>query len=113
MTGLSPTNVLFDPTTTRLEEVPEEAVSQAIEECKRLARKVALLEHPECDDAIVEITGMECRPGLSHVDANVRLVPPPKVVHIVVKVAGPQDEGLKLSSADERRYREEYIGELT
>jgi hypothetical protein len=31
-------NVLFDPTVTRLEMVPEEAVIQAIEECKRLAR---------------------------------------------------------------------------
>lgn len=83
MNGLS---ILFDPTVTRLEEVPEEAVSQAIEECKRLTRKVALLEHPECDDAIVEIAGMECGPGLSHVDANVRLVPPPKVVHLNCKI---------------------------
>ena len=39
-------NVLFDPNATRLETVPEEAVIQAIEECKRLARKAVLLAHP-------------------------------------------------------------------
>jgi hypothetical protein len=83
--SLSPTNVLFDPTATRLEMVPEEAVIQAIEECKRLARKAALLAHPECDDAIVEITGMERRPGFCHVDVNVRMVPPPKV-YLNVKI---------------------------
>lgn len=93
MNGLSPTNVLFDPTATRFEEVPEEAVSQSIEECKRLARKNALLEHPECDDAIVEIVGMECRPGLSQVDVNVRLVPTPKKVHLIAKVAGRKLKG--------------------
>jgi len=85
MNGLSPTNVLFDPNATRLEAVPEEAVNQAVEECKCMARKIALLAHPECDDAIVEVTGLERRPGLCHVDVNVRLVPPPKV-HINVKI---------------------------
>jgi hypothetical protein len=78
-------NVLFDPTVTRLEMVPEEAVIQAIEECKRLARKAALLAHPECDDAIVEITGLERRPGFCHVGVNVRMVPPPKV-YLNVKI---------------------------
>ena len=85
MNGLSPANVLFDPNANRLELVPEEAVNQAIEECKRLARKAALLAHPECEDAIVEITGMERRPGMCHVDVHVRMVPPPKV-HINAKI---------------------------
>lgn len=85
MSDNSPMNVLFDPNATRLELVPEEAVIQAIEECKRLARKAALLEHPEYDDAIVEITGMERRPGWCHVDVNVRMVPPPKV-YLNVKI---------------------------
>lgn len=79
------TRVLFDPTANRLEAVPEEAVNQAIEECKRLARKAVLLAHPEYDDAIVEITGMERRPGWCHVDVNVRMVPPPKV-YLNVKI---------------------------
>lgn len=78
-------NVLFDPNATRLELVPEEAVIQAIEECKRLARKAALVAHPECDDAIVEVTGLERRPGFCHVDVNVRMVPPPKV-YLNVKI---------------------------
>jgi hypothetical protein len=78
-------NVLFDPNATRLELVPEEAVIQAIEECKRLARKAALVMHPECDDAIVEVTGLERRPGFCHVDVNVRMVPPPKV-YLNVKI---------------------------
>ena len=56
-----PMNVLFDPNATRLETVPEEAVNQAVEECKRMARKVALLN---------------------------------------------------LSASDEKRYREEYLGEV-
>lgn len=78
-------NVLFDPNATRLELVPEKAVTQAVEECKRMARKVALLAHPECDDAIVEVTGLERRPGWCHVDLHVRMVPPPKV-HINIKI---------------------------
>lgn len=93
-----PMNVLFDPNATRLETVPEEAVNQAVEECKRMARKVALFAHPECDDAIVDIIGLERRPGWCHVDVNVRMVPPPKV--------------LNLSASDEKRYREEYLGEV-
>ena len=78
-------NVLFDPNATRLETVPEEAVNQAVEECKRMARKIALLAHPECDDAIVEVTALERRPGLCHVDLHVRMVPPPKV-YLNVKI---------------------------
>lgn len=85
MSDNRPMNVLFDPTANRLEAVPEEAVNQAIEECKYLARKAALLAHPEYDDAIVEITGMERRPGWCHVDVNVRMVPPPKV-YLNVKI---------------------------
>lgn len=96
--GPSPMNVLFDPNATRFELVHEKAVTQAIEECKRLASKAALLAHPECDDAIVEITGLERRPGWCHVDVHVRMVPPPKV--------------LNLSASDEKRYREEYLGEV-
>ncbi len=83
--SLSPMNVWFDPNATRLELVPDKAVNQAVEECKRVARKVVLLAHPECDDAIVEITGLERRPGFCHVDVNVRMVPPPKV-HLNVKI---------------------------
>lgn len=105
LTGKTSTLVL-DPTASRLEAVPEEAVKQAIEECKRVVREAALVAHPDCDDAIVEITGMERRPGLCHLDVNVRMVPPPKV-YLNVKV-----EGLKLSAADEKRYREEYLGEV-
>ena len=93
-----PMNVLFDPNATRLETVPKEAVNHAVEECKRMARKIALLAHPECDDAIVDIIGLERRPGWCHVDVNVRMVPPPKV--------------LNLSASDEKRYREEYLGEV-
>ena len=104
LTGKTSTFVL-DPTANRLEAVPEEAVKRAIEECKRMAREAALVAHPECEDAIVEITGMERRPGLCHLDVNVRMVPPPKV-YLTVKV-----EGLKLSADDEKRYREEYLGE--
>jgi len=78
--SLSLTNVLFDPNATRLEMVPEEAVIQAIEECKRMARKAELLAHPECDDAIVEITGLERRLGFCHVDVNVRMVPPRRCI---------------------------------
>ena len=84
LTGKTPTFVL-DPMANRLEAVSEEAVNQAIKECKRLARKAALLEHPEYDDAIVEITGIERRPGWCHVDVNVRMVPPPKV-YLNVKI---------------------------
>lgn len=83
--SLSPMNVLFDPNATRLEMVPQEVVNQAVEECKRMAREYALLVHPEYDDAIVEITGLERRPGWCHVDVNVRMVPPPKV-HINIKI---------------------------
>lgn len=83
--SLSPTKVLFDPDAARLELVPEKAVNQAVEECRRVARKVALLAHPEYDDAIVDITGTERRPGWCHVDLHVRMVPPPKV-HINVKI---------------------------
>ena len=96
--GPSHMNALFDPNATRFEMVPEEAVNQAVEECKRMARKVALFAHPECDDAIVDIIGLERRPGWCHVDVNVRMVPPPKV--------------LNLSASDEKRYREEYLGEV-
>ena len=85
MSDNGPMNVLFDPNATRLETVPEEAVNQAVEECKRMARKIALLAHPECDDAIVEVTGLERRPGLCHVDLHVRMVPPPKV-YLNVKI---------------------------
>ena len=85
MNDISPMKVLFDPNVTRLETVPDEAVNQSIEECKRLAREAALAAHPECDDAFVEITGMERRPGWCHVDVNVRMVPPPKV-YLNVKI---------------------------
>lgn len=111
MNDISPMNVLFDPNATRLEMVPEEAVNQAVEECKRMARKIALLAHPECDDAIVEVTGLERRPGLCHVDLHVRMVPPPKV-HINIKITSSQEEVLNLSTSDEKRYREEYLGEV-
>lgn len=83
--SLSPTKVPFDPDAARVELVPEKAVNQAVEECKRMARNIALLAHPECDDATVEITGLERRPGLCHVDLHLRMVPPPKV-HINVKL---------------------------
>jgi hypothetical protein len=53
MNDISPMNALIDPNAARLETVPEEAVNQSVEEWKRLARKAALLAHPECDDAIV------------------------------------------------------------
>ena len=105
LTGKTSTLVL-DPTANRLEAVPEEAVKRAIDECKRMAREAALAAHPEYEDAIVEITGMERRPGLCHLDVNVRMVPPPKV-YLTVKV-----EGLKLSADDEKRFREEYMGEV-
>ena len=85
MSGNRPMNVLFDPNATRLEAVSVEAVNQAVEECERMARKIALLAHPECDDAIVEVTGLERRPGFCHVDVNVRMVPPPKV-YLNVKI---------------------------
>lgn len=83
--SLGQMNVLFDPNATRLETVPEEAVNQAVEECKRIARKIALLVRPAYDDAIVEITGLERRPGWCHVDVNVRMLPQPKV-HINGKI---------------------------
>ena len=96
-------NVLFDPNATRLETVPEEAVNQAVEECKRMARKIALLAHPECDDAIVEVTALERRPGLCHVDLHVRMVPPPKV-YLNVKITSgiKHDEEGQAECADMR-----------
>lgn len=90
--NLSLMNVMFDPNATRLEMVPEEAVNQSVEECKRMARKIALLAHPECDDAIVEVTGLERRPGLCHVDLHVRMVPPPKV-YLNVKITSETKHG--------------------
>lgn len=111
LTGKTSTFVI-DPTANRLEAVPDEAVKQAIEECKRVVREAALVAHPECDDAIVDITGVERRPGWCHVDVNVRMIPPPHKVHLNVKITSSQEEWLKLSAIDEKRYREEYLGEV-
>jgi hypothetical protein len=62
-----------------LDLVPDGTITDAMEECKRLAREAVLKAHPEYTDATVEVTSMEKGPGFCHVNVQVHPVPPPKM----------------------------------
>ena len=55
------------------------AITDPMEEYKRLAREAVLKAHPEYTDATVEVTSMENGPGFCHVNVQVHPVPPPKM----------------------------------
>lgn len=56
-----------------LDNVPDTAIMDAIEEHARNARMEFLAVHPECIDATVEIVKVERTPG--HCDVEVKLHP--------------------------------------
>lgn len=56
-----------------LDNVPDAAIMDAIEEHARYARLTFLAAHPECIDATVEIVNIKRTPG--HCDVDVKLHP--------------------------------------
>ena len=56
-----------------LDNVPDVAIMDAIEEHARNARLAFLAAHPECIDATVEIVNIKRTPG--HCDVDVKLHP--------------------------------------